>query len=195
MTDWMLLSADEHALQCAQLRVGDESASSEDAWHALLCRFSRPVQSQIRKSSHHLSKEDVEDVTQEVFFKLYRALPNYDGVGSFRGLLSSIVHSVLVDWQRAKRGEWDHIRILDDLDFVAERFSSEAVPLDTLLAAVMEKFAEMPTEMEQRVLQGLLNDQSIREICENLKHLGITEYRVKEIRKRAKQLLADVACR
>lgn len=196
MTDLRQLDADELATRCADLirdagTGGPKSPLFEEIWEELYRRHRDLVFWILRTSTHDLTKEDIEDITQEVFFRLYRHIGSFRASsGSIKGLLRSIVNSARVDWLRAQRAEQDHTTLVDDLMALTEASHDRGPGLEVLVEAIAVEFRKMSTRTEQRALQMLLNEDSIKQISETL---GVTEYRVKAIRSQAKRLLEDVS--
>ena len=80
--------------------------------------------------------------------------------------------------------------LVDDLMALTEASHDRGPGLEVLVEAIAVEFRKMSTRTEQRALQMLLNEDSIKQISETL---GVTEYRVKAIRSQAKRLLEDVS--
>jgi RNA polymerase sigma-70 factor (ECF subfamily) len=60
-------------------------------------------------------KEDAEDLTQEVFIKVYKNLKSLDPNLNFKAWLFKIASNTLIDWRR-KRGEERELFLIDDKD-------------------------------------------------------------------------------
>ena len=112
------------------------SRGDRRAFHALYLRHRPCVLSYVTK---FLSAEpDCEDVIQDVFLQLYRALPNFRGTASFSTFLRRITMNVAVDHLR-KRGRLQRLDYDSDaLDAVVdtgqdpERHSSARQQLESL---------------------------------------------------------------
>jgi RNA polymerase sigma-70 factor, ECF subfamily len=76
--------------------AGDERAHRE-----LMARFERPVFSVALRMVHQ--REDAEDITQETFVRMFRALPRYDQTRPFSAWLFTIASRLAIDHLRKKR--------------------------------------------------------------------------------------------
>ena len=76
-------------------------AGSERAYHRLVVRYQRPVWSIIVRMVRNTQLS--EDLTQEVFVKAFRALPNYDHRRKFSSWLFKIAHNATIDHLRKGR--------------------------------------------------------------------------------------------
>ena len=74
---------------------GDESA-----FETLLTRFEKPIFRYVYAILGN--RADAEDVTQEVFIKLWRTLPRYRFASSFSTYLTQIAHNAALDHLRAR---------------------------------------------------------------------------------------------
>jgi len=73
--------------------------------------------------------EAAEDVAQDVFLRVYRALPSYRGDASFTTWLYRITHNTCLDYRRRQRRERERSLSLD-----GTAGSEEAAPLEWLAA-------------------------------------------------------------
>ncbi len=98
-----------------KVQQGDEKlvdkirAGSRSAFAELMNRHERLV---FRICYSYARQEDSAlDISQEVFVKVWRYLPDYEGRGSFRGWLMRIAHRESMNWLRAERrhGESDEL--------------------------------------------------------------------------------------
>lgn len=64
---------------------------------------------------HVNNREDAEDITQDVFIKLYKKFPSYDPAQTFTTWLFTIATNTVYDFLRHKRGKQD-LLIIDDPD-------------------------------------------------------------------------------
>lgn len=83
----------------ARCRVGNE-----DAWRALVDRFSRYVYA-IASQSFHLSEHDAQDVFQEVFTRVYEHLDMLRDDAAVRPWIAQVTRRLCIDRLRAVREE------------------------------------------------------------------------------------------
>ena len=128
------------------------------------------------------SPSDAEDLTQDVFFKVYRSLKSFDVErGRFQSWLTALTRNLLVDHFRRTRAEqttrsldagWDEA---DGQTAPAERIQdSGASPLDQYLsrevqALVQQALLQVSPELREAVILRDLKDMDYKEIAEVLR--------------------------
>lgn len=76
-----------------QIRLGNENAAEE-----IINRYYMSI---LRYCKRHCSNLDTaEDLTQEIFFKLFKSLSEYKGKGKFKAYLYTIANHVCIDESR-----------------------------------------------------------------------------------------------
>lgn len=71
-----------------------------DAFEELMNRYKRRMLSYVYKSIKNW--EDTNDLTQDIFIKVFRALPRWEPRAKFSTWLYTIAHNVCIDYHRAK---------------------------------------------------------------------------------------------
>lgn len=127
------------------------------------------------------SADDAEDLTQEVFLKVYRNLKTFDlERGSFQSWLTALTRNLLVDHFRRTRAEqttqsldagWDDPEAGSIADHVAGR---ELDPLERtmnrqLQAVVQKALLQVSPELREAVILRDLKDMDYKEIAEVLR--------------------------
>ena len=156
--------------------VGGDAA----AWEEIVQRFHRRIYSICYRFAG--DSENAQDLTQEVFIKMYRTLSTYDArKGAFMTWVTTITRNLLVDHFRKSKGD----RITDSLDTTSLEHE-EAQPLSDQIAdqgmspdeAVqgretreMVHFAlqKLSPELREAVILRDLQDMDYREIATALK--------------------------
>ena len=99
--------------------VGGDAA----AWEEIVQRYHRRIYNVCYRFAG--DAENAQDLTQEVFIKMYRTLNTYDsGKGAFMTWVTTITRNLLVDHFRKTKGD----RITDSLDTAALRARGRAAP-------------------------------------------------------------------
>ncbi|MGH2453704.1 MAG: RNA polymerase sigma factor [bacterium] len=152
----------EDAVLVAAFKRGEESAFT-----ALVIKYRETVYRIARRMVQ--SHEDGADVTQEVFIRVHRALPRFDGRSQLRTWLYRITVNLCLDFQeRRRRQAWV------DLDEVVEEAPAEAGPVaQAEAAAVRQAVARavdaLPPRQRAMVALRLYQDlpyDEIAQICE-----------------------------
>jgi RNA polymerase sigma-70 factor (ECF subfamily) len=137
------------------------------------------------------SREEAEDLTQEIFLKLYHALPKYDFSRNFTAWLLTMSKNYLIDEYR--RTKWEKIR-RDDFDDRVLAQPGGSGPEESLVrketrALVWEGLNRLSSEMRMAVILRDLQGQSYEEMAEIL---GVPVGTVKSRVNRARLALAEV---
>jgi RNA polymerase sigma-70 factor (ECF subfamily) len=156
--------------------VGGDAA----AWEEIVQRYHRRIYSVCYRFAG--DSENAQDLTQEVFIKMYRTLSTYDsGKGAFMTWVTTITRNLLVDHFRKSKGD----RITDSLDTTSSEHE-EAQPLSEQIAdsgiapdeAVQGRetremvhlaLQKLSPELREAVILRDLQDMDYREIATALK--------------------------
>jgi RNA polymerase sigma-70 factor (ECF subfamily) len=159
------------------------------AWELIVRQYWRKVFNVAYKfvGSH----EQAEDLTQEIFLKIFRSLDTFDRRANFQTWLISVSRNLCIDHYRSVRKERQTI----DRDVAAEDLSPAAAtasPLATLenrdLAATLRQALQaLPQSLRVAVLLRDLQELSYLEIAERL---GLPEGTVKSRINRGRHELA-----
>ena len=121
------------------------------AWEEIVQRYHRRIYNVCYRFAG--DAENAQDLTQEVFIKMYRTLNTYDsGKGAFMTWVTTITRNLLVDHFRKTKGD----RITDSLDTVPSEHE-DAQPY----AAVVKEVAE--AAKAQNKLRASVNIQDLGE--------------------------------
>jgi len=150
------------------------------------------------------SGENAEDLTQEVFIKMYRTLSSYDaGRGAFTTWLTTMTRNLLVDQYRRSRLE----RASDSLDSsplqeedaspLSERLADHAAGPDARVLGrerqemVQAALGKLSPELRETVILRDLQDMDYKEIAQVLKvPEGTVKSRINRGRTELARLLA-----
>ena len=156
--------------------VGGDAA----AWEEIVQRFHRRIYNVCYRFAG--DAENAQDLTQEVFIKMYRTLNTYDsGKGAFMTWVTTITRNLLVDHFRKTKGD----RITDSLD-TAPSEHEDAQPLSDQIAdrgpspdtsaqsrevreMVHGALQKLSPELREAVILRDLQDMDYREIATVLK--------------------------
>jgi RNA polymerase sigma-70 factor, ECF subfamily len=166
--------------QVAVLLVRRCVAGDAAAWEELVQRYHRRIYNICFRFAG--SAEDAQDLTQEVFIKMYRTLNSYDvGRGAFMTWVTTMARNLLVDHFRKTKQD----RLTDSLD-VAPSEHEDAMPLseqlpDTGVApdaraqsqqvgvTVHQALQRLSPDLREAVILRDLQDMDYKEIATVLK--------------------------
>ena len=149
----------------------------ESAWEQIIARYKRKVFGIAYKFTGRF--EEAEDLTQEVFLKVYKALDTYKKEQDFSWWLVSISRNACIDYYRStKRERKMLIQGLDKIrDFRFEGISPEGTIQATERSrALRVSLSELPDELRTVLILRDLKGLSYKEIADQL---GLVEGTVK----------------
>jgi len=122
-----------------------------------------------------------EDVTQEIFLKLWQALPLYDGRASLSTWLYTIARNTCFSTSRK-----ESLRMTVPMEGCAEPSRRETISKDAEVKQLLER---LPAVQREMITLFYLEDQSIQDVAQML---DLPEGTVKSHLHRARRALADM---
>jgi RNA polymerase sigma-70 factor (ECF subfamily) len=140
------------------------------AWEAVVRQFRRKVFNVAYKFvGRH---EEAEDLTQDIFLKLFRSLSTFDRRANFQTWLVSVSRNLCIDHYRSVRKERETIdRAVnaDDLSPVSAEVSPHTALERTDLAQHLRRaLQDLPETLRTAVVMRDLQDMSYQEIADQL---------------------------
>lgn len=174
--------------------IGGDAA----AWEEIVQRFHRRIYNVCYRFSG--DADSAQDLTQEVFIKMYRTLNTYDSSkGAFMTWVTTITRNLLVDHFRKTKGD----RLTDSLDQapsehedaqpLGEQIADRGAPPEAYVQSrearemVHEALQKLSPELREAVILRDLQDMDYKEIAQVL---GIPEGTVKSRISRGRAELA-----
>jgi RNA polymerase sigma-70 factor (ECF subfamily) len=150
------------------------------AWEEIVQNYNRRIYNICYRFAG--SADDAQDLTQEVFIKIYRTLSSYDtNKGAFATWITTITRNLLVDHFRKTKRD----RITDSLDAapsdhedaqpLSDRIEDKSAPPDSRVRSrevgetVHAALAKLSPELREAVILRDLQDMDYREIATALK--------------------------
>ena len=155
-------------------------AGDSSAWEEIVQRYHRRIYNICYRFAG--TSDDAQDLTQEVFIKMYRTLNSYDsGKGAFMTWVTTVTRNLLVDHFRKTKQD----RITDSLDTVPSEHE-DAQPLSSQIPdlsrsadehvqsretreAVHQALQKLSPELREAVILRDLQDMDYRDIAGALK--------------------------
>jgi RNA polymerase sigma-70 factor (ECF subfamily) len=161
----------------------------QGAWETLMRTYAKKVFNMAYQFCG--SREEAEDLTQDIFLKLYHSLPKYDFRRNFTAWLLTMSKNYLIDEYR--RTKWERTRRDDFNDRVLAQPSASG-PEESLVrketrALIWEGLNRLSSEMRMAVILRDLQGRSYEEMAEIL---GLPLGTVKSRVNRARLALAEV---
>lgn len=116
--------------------------------------------------------DEAEDLTQEIFVKLFRALPTYDRRASFETWLTRVSRNLCIDHYRRRRREEERFTVEFDPDAIEleELVSRPDATLEQReeVAIVRRALAKLPPTYREAVALRDIHELSYEQIAERL---------------------------
>lgn len=132
------------------------------AFEQIVKQWERPLFSYVARMMRR--QEDVEEIVQESFYKVYRALWRYDHTKKFSTWIYTITKRTTYDWLRKKRSRRE-LYILDDPDSLFETAdpSTPYKEIDNKID-VLRALKHLPKKYQTILRYYYWNQRSYREI-------------------------------
>jgi len=150
------------------------------AWEGIVRTYTRRVYNLCYRFTGQ--RQEAEDLTQEVFLRVFRTLDSYDAAqGSFGVWLHRVGRNLLIDYYRATRKQRLTVSLEDELPHLEERPaaappSDRTVALGELSHMLQQALTRLSPELREAVILRDLQGLEYREISDVL---GIPEGTVK----------------
>lgn len=189
------MKSDNEAELIKAAAKGDQSAFSE-----LVTAYERLVYNTAK--SKVLSHEDAMDVSQEVFIKIWRSLPNWRGECKFATWIYKVCVNASLDFLRRAPEETESLsgrpdedgeeRPLEIADESVSASPESSLEQNETTMAVRRAIAKLPDDQRQIVVLRDIDGYTYEEIAEMLSlGLGTVKSRINRARVRLKALLED----
>lgn len=186
----MTLQSDDELVQ--SFLKGEESAFNE-----LYRAYEKPLYSFILRYTGN--RNAAEDLVQQVWMKVIKALPKYDERSKFGSWLFSIAHHCCIDAVRKKNPKqieaFDNTPVLDKLPGEKPNPEEELIQFEE--RGLLEKAIQMlPKEQKEVLLMRIYSDLPFKEISAVLNAplntiLGRMHYAMKNLRQTITQLTEE----
>ena len=168
-------------------------AGEDSAWEALVRGYTRKVYNLCYRFTGR--PEHAEDLTQEIFIKIYQTLRSYDAAqGTFLTWLNRVTRNHLVDHYRRTRRDRVTSSLEDELPTIEAKTGPEIEPLGHVQARERRELLQLALnrlspDLREAVVLRDLNDLDYAEIAQVL---GVPQGTVKSRINRGRLELARV---
>jgi RNA polymerase sigma-70 factor (ECF subfamily) len=130
-------------------------AGDAAAWEEIVRQYQRRIYNLCYRFTG--SGDEAEDLSQEVFIKMYRSLSSYDAErGAFVSWVTTLTRNLLVDYFRKSRQE----RLTDSLDAAPAQDEDAPTPAEQLADTKPSAEARVQSQQTQKVVQQALGKLS-----------------------------------
>ncbi|MHB8452859.1 MAG: RNA polymerase sigma factor SigE [Mycobacteriales bacterium] len=184
-------------LTCAVVTVGGEAVGDEDGWTPPSWEdIVRDHSARVYRLAYRLTGNafDAEDLTQEVFLRVFRSLSSYTP-GTFEGWLHRITTNLFLDGVRRKQRIRFEALPEDGARLAARDPSPEAILADaTLDGDIAAALAALPPDFRAPVVLCDIEQMSYEEVAATLGvKIGTVRSRIHRGRTQLRRALADRA--
>ncbi len=171
LTDSMMLPAEDSPYHAPEVLAWVQAAQGGDtaAFSSLVDRFSRDVYG--KAFSILKNHTDADDVVQETFIRIYRALPGFRFESSFRTWIITITTRQALNFRERMRKPQDALETEEGLEHPALRVEGDQ--LDTLLdeearRLLREALPKLPKRQKEALMLKLQNDWKYERIAQEM---------------------------
>lgn len=137
----------------------------EGAWRMIVDSYSRKIFNMAYQFAG--SYEEAEDLSQDIFFKLYHALPKYDRAKNFTAWFLTLAKNYLIDTYRRTR--WEKVN-RDEFDERLANQNQAESPEESLVRrdsrkAVWEGLGKLPPETRMALILRDIQGKSYEEVA------------------------------
>jgi RNA polymerase sigma-70 factor (ECF subfamily) len=139
--------------------------SDDNAWEQIVSRYKRRVFHVSYKFTGRMA--DAEDLTQEIFLKVFKSLDKFNRDADFSTWLSSVARNYCIDRYRARRREREVVvddLLAFDLAPAASGNPHRALEESDRAAFLREGIRELPSKLREAVLARDLQGLSYQEM-------------------------------
>ena len=167
-------------------------AGETECFSVLLDRYSQSVFSLIIKIAG--SREDAEELTQDVFLKVFRSLTSFQGNSLFSTWLYRIAYNVAISATRKKKYEWTTIEesMIENLSESEINDDVEQLEKEEQLNRLEKALGQLLPDERALVTLFYMQEKQIDEIA-SITGLSISNVKVKLHRIRKKMLVLMVS--
>lgn len=155
----------------------DEGPGQQEAWEQVVKRFRRRVFGIAYKFTGRY--EESQDLTQEIFLRVFRVLDRFDSSADFGTWLYSVSRNHCIDHYRSGRREREHL-VSHEVrleDFASGRFDPHRhVELRDKKKMLLRALEDLPAKLREAVVLRDIKELTYQEIVERL---GLPEGTVK----------------
>ncbi len=147
---------------------------NSEVFGVIVDRYNEKLSKYIKRRSH-ATKQDVEDILQNVFIKVYKNINDYDQNLNFSSWIYRITYNELIDWYRKDKTRAS--LSLDDTDIgILEKISDDTKEddfkrFDKLKEKeyIIQALEKLKPEYREILIQKYFEDKSYEEISDILK--------------------------
>lgn len=147
-------------------------AGDSAAWESIVHTYTRRIYNLCYRFT--AQRQEAEDLTQEVFLRMFRTLRSYDpGQGNLGVWLHRVARNLLIDYYRATRKQRLGVSLEDELPRLEQKESGaprpeEALARSELRATLQQALARLSPELREAVILRDLQGLEYREISQVL---------------------------
>lgn len=150
-------------------RDGKDGDAKELAWEEIVRRFRRRVFGIAYKFTGRY--EESQDLTQEIFLRVFKSLDKFDDSADFGTWLYSVSRNHCIDHYRSGRREREHLvrHELSLEDFASKRFDPHrAVEVQDKKKLLLRALSNLPEKLREAVVLRDLKELTYQEIVDEL---------------------------
>ncbi|MBD3238596.1 MAG: sigma-70 family RNA polymerase sigma factor [Candidatus Moranbacteria bacterium] len=152
-------------------KLVEKAKNNPDAFAYIINKYNGPLSRFIKRISY-FRHEDIEDILQDVFIKVYKSLNAYDPKLKFSSWLYQICRNQTIDQIRKNKARVTMIQL--DSEDIAKMFSSDTdlkkeLELKDELQKVKSAISELPFKYREVLILKFIEEMNYNEIIDVIK--------------------------
>lgn len=142
-----------------------------DHFKYIVKRYQGPIYRYLKRMSYY-GHEDVEDMLQEIFLKVYRNMNDFDSTDKFSSLIYRIAHNHLVDCIRKSSCRYDQnsLRSEEVINLVRSEVNVEKEIINQeTMEEIKSAIAKLPVSYREVLILKFLEEKKISEMVDILR--------------------------
>jgi len=180
-----------------QILVEQSQAGYSEAFGLLAKKYQRKVYEIAYRFTQNV--DEASDLSQEVFIKAYRALPNFESSSKFYTWLYRIAYNAGIDYTRRRKNRPEHLfpdEFPNDQQLLHPRVTDDQIVSTTEASEIQDQIKQaiekLPLRQQQVFVLRYYQDLPLREIGDILGlRIGTVKAQLFNSIRKLRQLLAD----
>lgn len=179
------------------IRLCQEHPPQQDAWEEFFHRYHRQILKQVKsfRFKYRLFEEDPNDLIQDIWERVIKAIVNYDFHAKYEHFLKVVIHRGLIDYLRRRKNKVPIFYIEEkELEIIITQMTkhktrspTQIIEDDETFQRLMDLLNELPEEQRKVLFQYYIEGTSLPEVAKMLnkstsyvyvlKHRGLKKLR------------------
>lgn len=161
----------QHSIERSDQELVELAKTNPENFEALVVKYQQPLFYYIKRISY-FDEEDIEDILQEVFIKVYKSLNAFDNTLKFSSWIYQITRNNTIDSIRKKHARPQTMQLEDD-ELLKIFISTTDIENETAMKDKLEKvkdiLSKLPYKYKEVMVLKFLEQKTYEEMMDILK--------------------------